>query len=210
MSTAPATTRTRSYSPTTHRFFDDLVVFLATLSSNLVTVEALRCGGYTKVAADPQYYMQFEGCRLAVQLTWYPQETLRTIAANSWPSQLILRENLCHPSAPVFALSSTGAKSLQSISLQSCFLRYFETNRPKIEARFGDKPAAWPSVWNFARVVRNAFAHGGLLTFRNASAQAVSWQGLTYGPSQQGRQVIFQDLAFVEVLSLLEELDEQL
>lgn len=207
MSTPAAANRTRTYSPTTHRFFDDLVVFLATLSSNLVVAEALRSGGHTKVVADPKYYMQFEGCSLGVELTWYPQETLMAIAANTWPSQIVLYENLVHPRAPVLSLSSTGAKNLHSLSLQSCFLRYFETNRPTIEARFGKDPSAWPPAWNFARVVRNAFAHGGLLTFQNASAQAVSWQGLTYGPSRQGRQLIFQDMSFVEVVALLEELD---
>jgi hypothetical protein len=64
--------RIRSYSARTHRFFDDVVVFLATLSSSLVATEALRSGGRTKLADDPEYYMQFAACSLGVELTWYP------------------------------------------------------------------------------------------------------------------------------------------
>ena len=197
----------REYTQAKHRFFDEIALFLLTLSSSLVTAEVLRTGGQSKVASDPLYYLQFESCSLFEKLTWYPQEGMISLASNGWPKTISLHESLIHPRAPVFALSSSEAKSLHSVALQSCFLRYFEAYRQEIEAKYGTDPWAWPMPWNFARVLRNACAHGGVLTFQNASSKAVTWRTLTYSPTEQGRQIIFRDMNFVEILALLEELD---
>lgn len=201
-----ANARIRTYVSGQHGFFDDLVVFLGTLASNLVTAELLRMSR-TQLTSDPKYFLQFEGCRIGVKLTWYPKETLLSIARNAWPSQVTLHENLMHPRAPAFSLTSSGARNLHSLSLQSSFLRYFESHRPLIEEHYGANVSNWPSVWTFARVVRNAFAHGGTVTIQNPTAAAVSWRGITHGPSQNDRPIIFQDMSFVEVLTLLEDLD---
>ena len=204
--TAPDFSSVRKYTPNAHSFFHDLALFLSSLAANLVVAEAFRSGGQTRICSDPLYYMQFEPCSLSTELTRYPQDALRAFAQNSWPTEIVLHENLVHPRSPAFAISSAEAKTLHAVALQSAFLRYFESTRAKVEMKYGKDYFGWPSEWNFARIVRNAFAHAGVLTFQNLSSQPVSWRMLTYGPSLQGRQIIFQDMSFVEVLSLLEDL----
>ncbi len=66
MTLSAITNRTRSYAPITHRFFDDIVVFLATLSSSLVVVEAFRSGGHTKAVDDPKYFSSSPRARSAL------------------------------------------------------------------------------------------------------------------------------------------------
>lgn len=199
----------REYKKGVHRFFDNIALFLTSFSTSLVVTELLRTGR-SKLAADSKYYMQFSPCSLPVQLTWYPQETLALLAYNNWPSSITLHENLTHPPAPIFKLTSSEIVNLQSRLLQSCLLTYFEEHRSLIEAKYGTDPWKWPMPWNFARVVRNAFAHGGVLTYQNPSSKSVTWRALSYDPSQSGRQIIFMDLSFVEVVSLMEDLDELL
>ena len=197
---------TRIYTAKSHLFFDDLALFLCTLSSSLVTIEAFRMGGYTKAPSDPEYYMQFEACTLPVSLTWYPQESLMAIAANTWPTTITLLENTVHPKNPTFGIGSLGARNLHGLALQAAFVRFYEGHKDLIEAKFGTDPAQWPSEWNFSRVVRNAFAHDGTLTFRNPNARSVSWRGITYEPSEHGKHLMFRDINFVEVVTLMEDM----
>jgi len=63
---------------------------------------------------------------------------------------------------------------------------------------------------NFGRVVRNAFAHGGLINIENPNSQPVSWRGLTYGPQHHGRQILYTDVTPVEVIFLMDEMDKLL
>jgi len=62
-------------------------------------------------------------------------------------------------------------------------------------------------VWNFGRIVRNAFVHGGKIDFKNKRAKPVSWRNLSYSPADNGRQIIFQDLTAVEIIILMEDMD---
>lgn len=164
-------------------------------------------GGHTKAPSDPKYYMQFEACTLPVALTWYPQESLIAIAANTWPAVITLLENTTHPRNPTFGIGSQGVKNIHGLALQAAFVRFYEGCKELVEAKFGADPAKWPPEWNFGRVIRNAFAHGGTLTFKNPNAAEVSWRGLTYKATDHGRQVIFNDMNFVEVVTLMEDMN---
>lgn len=167
-------------------------------------------GGQTKAVSDPKYYMQFEACTLPIKLTWYPQATLMAIAANAWPNEIELHEDAIHPRYPTFGVGSRGAKNLHALSLQASFIRFFESYKGRVSAQFGSDPMQWPNEWNFARIIRNAFAHDGVITFANPNASAVEWRGIKYGPTAQGRQVIFQDMSFVEILVLMEDMNAHL
>ena len=208
--TTAMTSRIRVYRKSTHHFFDDFVTFLCSLAGILISTEAFNSGGVTKAVADPKYYMQFTGPTLKVRLTWYPHKTLKIIASDRWPDEIELYEDRYHPRAPIFRLTTTGFKGLQALSIQASFIRYFETHRPQIEATYGSDPQRWPTQWNFARVVRNAFAHGGTINFRNPASPSVTWKSITYGPSDNGRQIVFTDVAAVEIISLMEDMDSVL
>jgi hypothetical protein len=91
--------------------------------------------------------------------------------------------------------------------IESAFVRYFESLRPTIEANHTADPQQWPSALNFARVVRNAFAHGGQITFRSLTAPGVSWRSLTYTPADNGRQILYQDMTAVEIILLMQDMD---
>lgn len=88
---------------------------------------------------------------------------------------------------------------------------FFERNRAAIESKFGSDPnAAWPSVWNFARVVRNAMAHGGMISFTSPTAPNVGWRGLAYSTADNGRNILHTDLWPGDLLDLIAEMDSHL
>jgi hypothetical protein len=52
--------------------------------------------------------------------------------------------------------------------------------------------------------------HRGKIKFDNAAAQPVAWRTLQYSPGDNGKVILFQDVAYVEVISLMEEMDAAL
>jgi hypothetical protein len=57
-------------------------------------------------------------------------------------------------------------------------------------------------VLNFARVVRNAIAHGKI-EIRNSNAPPVTWRGLTYSYADNGKQIFGTDLKLGEIVALI-------
>lgn len=94
-------------------------------------------------------------------------------------------------------------------SIRPTFVEYFETWRPWVMANISGDSAGWPPVWDFARVIRNAISHNlGQLNF--TGSRSVSWEQLSYGRSDHGKQVIGADMSFAEILLLIFDLDAAL
>src|SRR5688572_583360 len=98
---------------------------------------------------------------------------MQILVSNKWPETIQLEEIPITNPAPYHPLWLTGVQGLHGSMLQSAFVHYFETARPRIEKKFGSNPQGWPAIWDFARVIRNAFAHGGEISFRNQKARSV-------------------------------------
>lgn len=89
---------------------------------------------------------------------------------------------------------------------QALATSFFEGHRNAIDGKFGNI-ATWPPVWNFARVVRNAMSHGGVINIQNPNAAPVHWNGLTYAPADNGRRILHTDLWPGDLMDLLIEMD---
>ncbi len=91
----------------------------------------------------------------------------------------------------------------------AAFVLYCEAHIDHVKTRYG-QISAFPPRWGFGRVVRNALAHGGEIEIRDAKFAPVSWQGLTYGPAQNGLRVIGVDLHAPDLLLLMIDMDIEL
>lgn len=67
----------------------------------------------------------------------------------------------------------------------------------------------WQPTLNFCRVVRNAAAHGSI-NFRNLRAPSVVWRGLSFGPADNGRQIIGGELRVGDIIGPMFEANEEL
>jgi hypothetical protein len=195
------------YTASQHRFFDDLVTMLASLASFGIATN-LYAQGPESLELDRS--VGFGGCTIKTDLIFDAGAVMPILIADKWPAQIELRRepHECGIPDQIGHTSSSGeVKGLTGLIMQSSFIHYYETMVPAVEARFTSDRSQWPPVWNFGRVVRNAFAHGGNIHFTNQNAASVSWHGITYGPSDNGRQIMYRDVAQVEVIFLMEEMD---
>jgi len=91
------------------------------------------------------------------------------------------------------------------------FVSYYERHLEAVVEIWGkESNGNWPSVWQFAWVIRNACAHNGCINFRRSNHPLVFWRGLKYAHADNGRQVLFDDLTGVELILLMEEMDASL
>ena len=105
-------------------------------------------------------------------------------------------------------LETGGLNNVLTHMVRAMFLSFFERYNAWLTDNLGDA-VNWPTTLNFARVVRNSVAHGGI-KFRNPSSPPVAWRTLTYDYSHNGRVIIGKDMATGDVLGLLFEIDAEL
>jgi hypothetical protein len=91
------------------------------------------------------------------------------------------------------------------------FVDFLEVNRPWLKSAFGGDRNTWPTLFNFAFIVRNFLVHnGGRVNFDNINAPPVSWYALTYAPSDNGKRCIGIDLIMGDLIILLFEVSNEL
>lgn len=104
---------------------------------------------------------------------------------------------------PDAKLRTGGLQAVMAHISAPIFLMFFERYNDWLNAAYGrDSTEKWPATLNFARVIRNACAHGAI-TFRNPNANSVKWRDLTYSPADNGKPIIGTDLKLGEILALM-------
>ncbi len=203
----------RRYTKSQHKFFDYLVTFLGSICCLGIGLVGHRSGKFNLFYnKDRIFNIQGIATTTNLEFHFHPYGLLNSLAANIWPSSIEFEESPLSGETegmktPI-QLSTTFM--LHSQLIKSAFIHYFESFRPIIEAKYGKSTQLWPSVWNFGRVVRNAFVHNGVIYFNKRTSPSVSWKTLTYSPSDNGRQILYIDLAVVEIILLMEEMDSHL
>ena len=144
------------------------------------------------------------------QLRIYPSQILGLVSKNIWPLQIeIIKESLVQ-----FARGDpTSINCLQKVHgtlIESSFSQYYENYKLDIEKIFGKEFNNWPSEWNFARIVRNAFSHGGKIKIDNPKANKVTWKNFEYDFHSNGTTLLYNDLTAVELIFLMIEMDNYL
>jgi hypothetical protein len=105
-------------------------------------------------------------------------------------------------------INTVGLRSVMTNVICPIFIMFFERYNVWLKSNHGD-PVNWPAVLNFCRVVRNACAHGSI-DFRNLQTAPVSWRGLSFGPSDNGRHIIGTEVSAGDILGLMFEASTEL
>lgn len=192
-----------------HNFFDELVTILASMHSLALAMQAYREKGLEYTDSDDSLTMESVPMDLDLKLT--SLQMMDILAKNEWPDEIQFEEKPRRsefPNAVKHEIELHGDKGVVGIILQGAFIRYFERRRPDVENNHG-KLLSWPPVWKFGWVIRNSFTHGGgKISWKDNRITTVSWRGLTYNhPTDIGKQILFNDLAYAEIIYLMEEMD---
>jgi len=189
------------------RFFDELVTFLCSISSLWNGLDAQLHGNSKPYG--PNDYITLEGTSNVsnLEFRFFPQKLMQIIAANSWPPDIELQDLALSKPSNTNLTWLNGITGIHGTMIMSAFIQYDANVRPLVESKYTTNTQNWPMVCNFGRVLRNCFSHGGVITFLNLNATAVNWRGLSYSPTDNGRQVLYQDLTPVEIILLMADID---
>ncbi len=144
-----------------------------------------------------------------VQIGFYPLDCIRELFKNEWPTTFELEYELLQQNEKKkYSLDSTMTYTIEVLG--GCFTQFWDKVAPLAEAKHGTDLSKWPAVLNFARVVRNSFAHGNRIHFQNPNANPVFWRSIQYAPSDNGRIVLFNDMGLADFVVLFEEVADAL
>lgn len=109
---------------------------------------------------------------------------------------------------PNAKIQTSGLLRTFSHIISPIFLSFFERYNVWLRATYGDDKN-WHPTLNFARVIRNAVAHGAI-AIRNPRSPTASWRDLSYGPNDDGKVIVGEDLKFGEILRVMFDCDDAL
>jgi hypothetical protein len=153
------------------------------------------------------HYAAFDGLLCNVTLRWKPLPLIHSVMSNGSPAEISLEQYDVAPlpTGETVELGSLG-HFIFGLS-QMILVSYVEGQKDHLNAKYGPV-ASWPPVWQFARIVRNAMAHGNKLNITDG--KAATWKGLTYTPSDNGRAIVNADLFPGDLIVMLRELEDAL
>lgn len=191
------------------RTFEPILVYLVALQAFAHMVEVYNSGGSKPYPEDDPVQI---GCKQASEdWIWAPRTTIQTVSLNITPTKLVLEKVVNDPAPPEARMNLGAIEPLMFSFGQALMINYFETYKAAIEDKFpGDPSKTWPPVWDFARIVRNAMSHRGQICFKNLSAGAVSWKGLSYRPANNGLVILHTDLWPGDLFDLIIEMDQHI
>ncbi len=105
-------------------------------------------------------------------------------------------------------LHSGGLNSVMTHVISPVFLTFYDRYIDWLKASYGDVKY-WPPILNFARIIRNAAAHGKI-SISDPMAITAEWRGFSYGPADDGKNVIGTEIRMGEILGLMFETNEEL
>lgn len=90
------------------------------------------------------------------------------------------------------------------------FVIYYERYIDWVKSQVSFDIRRLPPAWAFGRVIRNALVHDGIVSIDDKNFAPVQWRGLTYGPVENGRYIMHNDLEVPDVYLLLIDMDAEL
>src|SRR5262249_19144988 len=136
----------------------------------------------------------------------------------AWPTSLDLKfevvTEMGTTTLPVSAAAPVGSplggiKRISANIIEHAFIAYYEHHADEINRARSKAGVAGLPTLAFANVIRNAFAHGGVIHFTKKKAGVtVSWGGLSYSNKDNGRQVMYNDMSQGDVILLMLEMDQ--
>jgi len=153
------------------------------------------------------HYAAFDGLLCDVTLRWKPHQVVYSAVNNAIPSEVRFEQYDVEPISPNETVNLGALDHFIFGLSQMMIVTYFENHKGVLKAKYGPI-VSWPAVWQFARIVRNAMSHGNQVNITDGKIG--TWKGLTYSPSENGRDVVNADLFPGDLIVMLRELEDAL
>lgn len=187
--------------------FKAVATYLTALHGFMTMTEAYNNDGKGAVPWAADDVALFDGSACSIRLEWSPHETVSAMVRNAWPHKI---DFLMHSAAPVIEGTPLNLGVLEHFMFglgQALLTNFVEEQKSFLKEKHG-AVAKWPPVWNFARVIRNAMAHGG--SIRIDDNTKVEWKRLRYSKGENGRRIINVDIWPADLFILIKEMEQAL
>ena len=190
-----------------HQYALDFVAAAASLATTHAVYRGDASAGFLPQAMGLRLTHQglnIDGSASGFNLTFYPHYMLHALFCGSSRQERIPYVKHTAVSSLVGPSTGTLADTFESIG-QVMFLRYYEHHFQMAKTKFGPRSAQWPSVLQFAALIRDAMGHGGKLKL--FSSEVVRHFNLSYSQSDNGRRILHNDLTCADLFLLMLEID---
>jgi len=191
------------------QFFPEFNAMVAVTAAFCIAVD-LHVTGY--INYQPGDFATLQGHLLKRNVRLPLVGPIAAALADRLPDSFHITVEDSKPAATPLAHTFQG-RTLRS-SLTAIFhpmiVNYFEKHMSQLKAKFGSDRTAWPAAWQMGWLVRNGLSHGNKIYFERATAKPVAWQGVTLGPTDNGRQLVLEILNHADLLLLLFEMEDTL
>jgi len=214
------------YSFDEHTFFDDLVTMIMSLSSYMFTLHvAIQSNNpvayqdrslsewlnYIKPLKNPEFPFSLFRNYDNNEIIFFPFDIISHISLSSWPQFIeynISSRNI-NDNDKKFSIDSSINKKMVIKLVGSSFISYYQSQLDFIESKFGKDKKKWPDILNFARHIRNGFAHNAKINIPNINSPKVSWGIWEIDSNNHNYDVLFSEkgLNVGDVILLMEKLD---
>jgi hypothetical protein len=205
-------------------FYDDLVTMLMSLSSVMYVFHVSYTSNnpvelkdrplsewmeYIKPIKWPEQPFALPSRLHGNHLILYPFWVFAYLSLRGWPDHVEYKTGEAPSESMKFRVDTDRRRELVSRIIGSSFVSYYESERTRIIERYGSEASDWPDVLNYARHVRNGFAHGGSFDIRKPNAPSVAWGIWTLGPKENCDPVLFGDGAMLpaDIIWLMKDID---
>lgn len=217
--------REAGFLPDRHRFFDDLVGMVMSITSYLYAMRVFKMTSMPINFEDrtlqdwmraiwplrsPELSLRFPRNTMNDVIAFLPGWDAISLSDGGWPIQMLFRIEIPGLSGPTW-VSEQGLKNpFIERATAAAFVSFFARVEGDLVWQYGEK-RTWPDDLKFANAVRNGFAHGDAFHLTGNVTQ-MSWRGLNLDASWHAKRVLHEpdSLALGDVVLLMEDVNSRL
>ena len=202
------------YTKAEHSFFDELLSFLISVCCLPVGLNFFR-----KMLDDSKTIPPWEKDQGALikgksnvtnqQIRFIPHVVFAQLWERKWPDKFELEYQPLDESASTIPSPERMRRDL-TYTLEmfaGTYVLFWDKIEKSIHTKYSSDTTNWPDAINFARVIRNSFAHGNKIEIRNKNFPTINWKSISVDYSSNGQVVLFDLLGIADIVVLMEEID---
>lgn len=196
-----------------HGFFPELLRMVVSTSAVAIACELHKSRSVRPYKSGD--FVVIEGKRevSGIELQFFPEPIYRFLVSPTkrLPRFMTVIKKEIAKCSPKHPIQVDKIQLLIARLVGDAFMSYYERYLDAVEELWGkEKKGRWPPNWQFGWAIRNACAHNGKIHFRDKGHAPVKWRTLQYDFSDNGRTVLFDEMAGAELVLLMEDMDAEL
>lgn len=214
------------FAPDEHLFFNDLVVMIMALSSYMFTLDVFQRENNPipienrkrdewisclRPLKDMDFPFPLDAYSISESFIFFPASVIAEIGLHGWPKLLMYRFQECKGILSGSTIKTPGHIQILTHLVGDSFLSFYESIKDTLDKKYGAK-SNWPALMNFARHIRNGFAHGGSYNIVDSNIPPITWRKCNIDSSRNRQPILFtkDGLGIGDIILLMDDVNLEL